>query len=44
MTTFDLAKQNFDRGLWTAEMLRALAEKGRLTEEEIGEITAGEPC
>lgn len=44
MTTFELAKQNYDRGLWTAEMLEALAGKGRLTLDEVREITAGAAC
>lgn len=41
MTTFDIAKQNYDRGLWTAEMLAALAGKGKLTKNEVQKITGG---
>ena len=34
MTIFDMAKKNYERGLWTVEMIRALAEKGKLTPRE----------
>jgi len=41
MTTFEMAKQNYDRGLWTKEMLDALAEKGKLTKADVKKITGG---
>ena len=34
-----MAKKNFERGLWTIEMLDRLVEIGRLTAEEFKEIT-----
>ena len=45
--TKDLAKKNYDRGLWTFSMLKALVKKGldnkdaigKLTEQEFKEIT-----
>ena len=39
MTIKDMAKRNYDRGLWTVEMLSALVEKGKLTQNEYDEIT-----
>lgn len=39
MTNFDLAKKNYDRGLWTDDMLRKLVAKGKLTAEQYKEIT-----
>lgn len=38
MTIKDMAKRNYDRGLWTVEMLSALVEKGKLTQSEYDEI------
>ena len=38
MTTFELAKKNYDRGLWTAEMLLKLVDKGKLTQEQYTDI------
>lgn len=42
MSTFDLAKKNYERGLWTDSMLRKLVEKNKLTTAEyeaiVGEI------
>lgn len=38
MTIKDMAKRNYDRGLWTVEMLSALVEKGKLTQSEYNEI------
>lgn len=35
----DIAKKNFERGLWTKGMLKALVTKARLTAEEYKEIT-----
>lgn len=39
MTNFDLAKKNYDRGLWTDDMLRKLVTKNKLTAEEFEQIT-----
>jgi len=38
LTTFELAKKNYDRGLWTADMLLKLVDKGKLTQEQYVEI------
>ena len=38
MTTKDIAKKNFDRGLWSVEMLVKLVNKGKLTSSEYEEI------
>lgn len=38
MTLKDMAKKNYDRGLWTVEMLRALVDKGKLTQEDMDKI------
>lgn len=38
MRNLDIAKRNYERGLWSAEMLEALKEKGKLTQEEVDEI------
>ena len=39
---FDIAKKNFDRGLWTKEMIANLVSKGKLTDAEYQEITGEE--
>ena len=39
MLVKEMAKKNFERGLWTIEMLDRLVEIGRLTAEEFKEIT-----
>ena len=39
MTNFDLAKKNYDRGLWTGDMLARLVVKGKLTSDEYKAIT-----
>lgn len=39
MSIFDMAKRNYDRGLWTKEMIKALVVKGKLTAEEYEQIT-----
>ena len=39
MTIKEMTKQNFDRGLWTLEMVQALVNKGKLTQEQYNEIT-----
>ena len=38
MSTFDLAKKNYERGLWTADMLLKLVDRGKLTQEQYIEI------
>ena len=42
MTTKDIAKKNFDRGLWSVEMLVKLVNKGKLTSTEYEEIVGSE--
>lgn len=37
--TFDLVKRNFDRGLWTVQMVRLAVRKGVITKEQFKEIT-----
>lgn len=39
MTNFDLAKKNYERNLWSKEMLATLVKKGKLTTEQYKEIT-----
>lgn len=39
MTVKEMARKNYERGLWTIEMLDRLVEVGRLTAEEFKEIT-----
>lgn len=39
MTIKDMAKKNYERGLWTVEMLNALVSKDKLTEKDVKEIT-----
>lgn len=41
MSIKDMAKKNYDRGLWTVEMLSALVDKGKLTEADFQDITTG---
>lgn len=38
MTLKDMAKKNYDRGLWTVEMLQTLVDKGKLTQEDMDKI------
>ena len=38
LNNYELAKKNYGR-TWTAEMLKKLVEKGKLTEAEYNEIT-----
>lgn len=35
MSTFEMAKSNYERGVWTIEMLRALVAKSLITEEQL---------
>lgn len=37
--TYALVKRNFDRGLWTAQMVRLAVRKGVITKEQFKEIT-----
>lgn len=37
--TYELVKRNFDRGLWTANMVRLAVRKGVITKEQFKEIT-----
>lgn len=37
--TYDLVKRNFDRGLWTAQMVRLAVRKGVITKEQFKGIT-----
>ncbi len=37
-----MAYENFKRGLWSGDMLRALVTRGKLTAEEFEEITGNE--
>jgi hypothetical protein len=39
MTIKEMAKKNYERGLWTIEMLDRLVEVGKLTAIEFEEIT-----
>lgn len=38
MNIFEMAKKNYNRKLWTVEMLQALVNKGQLTQEQFDEI------
>lgn len=37
--TYELVKRNFDRGLWTAQMVRLAVRKGVITKKQFKEIT-----
>lgn len=37
--TYELVKRNYDRGLWTAQMVRVAVRKGVITKEQFKEIT-----
>ena len=39
---FELIKKNYDRGLWTAAMVRTAVKKGIITREQFKEITGQE--
>jgi hypothetical protein len=39
MTIKEMAKKNFERGLWTIEMLHRLVEVGKLSAIDYQEIT-----
>ena len=39
MTNFDIAKKNYDAGLWTNDMLHKLVSNGKLAEDEYKSIT-----
>lgn len=36
---FDTIKKNFDRGLWSASMVKMAVKKGIITKEQYKEIT-----
>ena len=40
---YELAKEKYDSGKWTAKMLRKLVDAGKITEAEYDEIVNGEP-
>lgn len=40
MTVFEMAKNYYERGLWSRERLDKLAEAGKLTEEERDRIVS----
>ena len=40
MNIKEMAQKNYERGLWTIEMLEALVSKGKLSQEDFDEITA----
>lgn len=37
--TFEMIKQNFDRGLWNKQMVAVCVTKGVITKEQYKEIT-----
>ena len=37
--TYELVKRNYDRGLWTAQMVRLAVRKGVITKDQFKEIT-----
>lgn len=37
--SFEIIKKNYDRGLWTKQMVGKAAEKGVITTEQYKEIT-----
>ena len=39
---FDTIKRNYDRHLWTKQMVRTAVRKGVITKEQYREITGGE--
>lgn len=40
--TFELVKRNYDRKLWTKQMVKVAVSKGIITEEQYKEITKEE--
>ena len=38
-TNYDIAKRNYDRGLWTKDMLAKLVARNKLTREDYYNIT-----
>lgn len=42
MTNFELAKKNYDRGLWTSDMLEKLVERNKITQEELEQIVSNQ--
>lgn len=41
MNWFDRIRVYYTRGLWSADMVRAALEKGKLTQDEFDAITGG---
>lgn len=39
MTNMEMAKKNFERGLWTEDMLKRLVEKEKISAKDFKEIT-----
>lgn len=39
MTNMEMAKKNFERGLWTEDMLKRLVEKEKISAQDFKEIT-----
>lgn len=39
MTNMEMAKKNFERGLWTEDMLKRLVEKEKISAEDFKKIT-----
>ena len=40
--SFEIIKRNYDRGLWSAAMVKTAAKKGIITKEQYTEITGKE--
>lgn len=40
MNAYEMAKKNYDRGLWTVEMVKALVKNALITAEQFEEITS----
>lgn len=39
---FDIVKKNYDKGLWTKQLVRMAVKKGVITKEQYAEITREE--
>lgn len=39
MSLFEKARRYYEKGWWTLAVLEALVEKGKLTQEQVAEIT-----
>ena len=40
--TYELIKQNFDKGLWTSQMVKIPVIRGVITKEQYKDITSSE--